>query len=368
MLLADVNSAHTRKWVSGLSSSIESIILFSLPSPLKDTFADYPNVKVFSFGSSQETVSKKNGSLGKLGYIRALGQIKKIIKTEKPDILHAHYATSYGLLGRLTRFRPFIVSVWGSDVYSFPRRSIIHRWLFNYNLKSADRILSTSHAMASEINKYFSANVIITPFGIDLEYFKKKKVSSVFSEKDVVLGTVKSLEQVYRIDKLIRVFAELKTMAPELSLKLLIVGDGSLKGKLEAQVKDLKIEEFVHFASKVEHTELVNYYNMLDVFVALSDSESFGVSIIEASACELPVVVSDVGGLPEVVDNGLTGYVLPRNDLGAISAKLHQLIKEPELRQKFGENGRKKVAREYDFSVNLKQMLALYKEFSDSKS
>ena len=94
-----------------------------------------------------------------------------ILKTFKPQLLHANYATSYGLLGAMTGFHPFVLSVWGSDVFTFPKKSFAHKMLFKYNLNKADKILSTSRFMSQEISKYTSKKIEITPFGVDLEKF-----------------------------------------------------------------------------------------------------------------------------------------------------------------------------------------------------
>src|SRR5690606_14690363 len=113
-------------------------------------------------------------------------------------ILHAHYATSYGLIGALSGFKPFVLSVWGADVYDFPRRSKLHKKLFQYNLKKADLILSTSEIMRNELKKYTAKEVLVTPFGVDTSVFCKKDIA----EKDnsvINIGTIKSLEEKYGI-------------------------------------------------------------------------------------------------------------------------------------------------------------------------
>ncbi len=362
LLLADANSAHTVKWATGLAAVIESISIFTLSSYDEQLYAAYSNVHIYSNSISNSTIRKRNGSAQKLSYLKTLRSLKKLIAELNPDIIHAHYASSYGLLGALCKSKPFIISVWGSDVFSFPKRSIFHRQIFKFNIHRANRVLSTSHVMAKEITKYSAKKITVIPFGINLDEFKQEKSISLFEQYDIVIGTIKTLEQVYRVDRLIRVFAKLTELEPNLPLKLLIAGDGSLRGELEQLVKELGITNRVVFTGKIEHAKVVPYYNMLDVFLALSESESFGVSVIEASACEVPVVVSNVGGLPEVVDDGSTGFVVPDDDIDFIAEKVRMLINDKKLRDSFGKNGREKVEKEYDFSVNLKQMLNVYND------
>src|SRR4030042_230985 len=86
-----------------------------------------------------------------------------------------HDILSYGFIGALSGFHPFIISVWGSDVYDFPYRSIFHKILLKHNLSKADIILSTSHAMADQVRKFTHKNILVTPFGIDLKRFSRNR-------------------------------------------------------------------------------------------------------------------------------------------------------------------------------------------------
>jgi glycosyltransferase involved in cell wall biosynthesis len=103
-----------------------------------------------------------------------------------------------------------------------------------------------------------------------------------------------------------------------------------------------------------------------DVFAILSilDSETFGVAAVEAAACSIPVVATRVGGLPEVVEDGITGLLVPPADIEKTADALISLIKSEELRSKMGSNGRNKVLIQYDWKNNLKSMIDLYRSLS----
>ncbi len=107
--------------------------------------------------------------------------------------------------------------------------------------------------------------------------------------------------------------------------------------------------------------------NKLDVYVALSrtHSESFGVAVIEASACGLPVVVADVGGLPEVVERDLTGFIVPPNDPAAAAKAIARLIGDGQLRRRMGDAGRAHVAAHYEWSACVDRALALFRSLID---
>jgi glycosyltransferase involved in cell wall biosynthesis len=361
LFLSDVNSAHTRKWAESLAKKGFEIGVFSLSPCKSDWFEAFTNITIFS--SVKLTPEQFIASdLSKVAYFKELRALKEIIKTFKPDIVHAHYATSYGLLGVLTKFKPLIISLWGSDIFDFPRKSILHRAVLKYNLKMADRVLSTSYVMAEETKKYTDRPVTVTPFGIDMDLFKPEKVESLFAPNDIVIGTIKVLDEVYGIDYLIKAFKILRDKHPELPLKLLIVGRGQQAEELKQLTVDLGVSADCIFTGFVNHSLVPHYHNMICIPCFLSNSESFGVAVLEASSCEKPVVVTNVGGLPEVVDEGVTGFIVPPRDEKAAADAIDKLISSASLRETFGKNGRKKVNQLYDWNKNLEDIIEIYND------
>ncbi len=361
LLLSDSNSAHTIRWSRSLTERGLDVAVFCL-SGFNKSDLNYERIKIYPFGFNDAFLYRKMGSLSKVLYIKALPALKSAIREFKPDIVHAHYASSYGILGALSNFHPYIVSVWGSDVYNFPRKSFIHKAAFKYPLRKADRILSTSKVMAGETRKYTDRKITVTPFGIDLGRFQKKSVNSVFSSGDIVVGTVKRLEEIYGIEFLIRAFKIVKDKFPEMPVKLLIVGGGSLEKKLKELASSLGISGDTIFTGRVPYDEVPEYHNMLDIYVTVSLNESFGVAILEASACERPVVVSNVGGLPDVVEDGITGFIVQPRDPEGTAAAIIKLLHDKNLRERMGKAGRETVKRAYDWDRNVNQMIEIYNE------
>lgn len=364
--LSDGASVHTKKWVISLLKLGHTIHLYSLhtfDSAIYEPFKEQFSYTIHNL-NKQKT---KWGGINKVSYFKVIPEIKKIIRSFNPDIVHSHFASSYGLLGAKTGFHPFIISTWGSDVFEFPLRSAIHKNILKNNFSKADRILSTSYVMATEANKYTKKAIEVTPFGIDINVFKanksiKKSTITPFSDTDILIGTAKALEDKYAIDHLIRAFTILEKKYPELPLKLCIVGKGSAENKLKKLTENLNIKDKVYFAGQIDHTIIPDYLNCLDVFVALSLEESFGVAVIEAGACEKAVVVSDEGGLPEVVDDGVTGFIVSKGDITLAAEKIEKLINDPNLRNSLGRAGRLRVKKLYNWQVCVKQMEDIYKE------
>lgn len=367
LILGSYGSPHILKWSKSLASRGIEICLVSFHSLEGDLYKDYPNIKVYSLNvlPKRNLNSTKVGKFSKLNYLRGLPKLKRIIKNFKPDIVHSHYASGYGLIGALSGFKPFIISVWGADVYLFPKISIVHKLTFKFILSRADKILSTSNIMAEETKKYTRKKILITPFGIDLNKFGPKKVESIFKKDDIVLGTIRNLSPRYGIEVLLEAFKFLKEKFIQFPLKLLIVGGGELESKLKKLACDLNVKESVVFTGLVNYDKVSEYHNMIDVFIALSDDdshESFGVAIIEASATEKPVVVTNVGGLKEVVKDGETGFIIKPNDPIEAAKYIEKLILNKSLREEMGKNGRKRVSELYDFRNNLDQMIQIYYE------
>jgi glycosyltransferase involved in cell wall biosynthesis len=223
--------------------------------------------------------------------------------------------------------------------------------------------------MVKETLRYTNKSITVTPFGVDAEVFRPKTVENIFEKDSIVIGTIKTLEKKYGIDYLIKAFSIVKKKHSGLKLKLLIVGGGSEEESLKQLTRDLNIETDTVFTGKIRYDDVVSYYNMLDIYVAVSvlDSESFGVAVLEASSCEKPVIVSDVGGLPEVVENGVTGIIVKVKDIDNTAAAIEQLIIDEPLRRQYGINGRNRVLKNYNWKENVKHMLSIYDEVLNNK-
>jgi glycosyltransferase involved in cell wall biosynthesis len=349
--LASAKSVHTRRWVNYFASKGHSIELVSF-----EQGEGYDSRVVIHALPRRLPLNLDCFFAGSL--------VRSILRRSKIDILHAHYASSYGTIGRYCNFHPYIVSVWGSDVFEFPRRSPLHRMLLRRNLASADKVCSTSKTMASEIHKYCANSVEITPFGIDCAQFQPSS-SDKHSEGEFVVGTVKSLEPVYGIEYLIRAFALLvRRYTGKTKLRLVIAGDGYLLAALQALTRELKIEHLTRFVGHISHEQVPQLLRKFSVFANLSNNESFGVAALEASACGLPVIATNVGNLPEIIRNLKTGIIVPARDPQATSEALFELLNDDQMRVNLGQAGRQFVLKHYDWIVNAIRLEDVYRSVS----
>src|SRR5947209_5352507 len=151
--LADAGSIHTRRWVEYFADRRHEVHLLSMRP------AEYARVKVHWI----------RPPLGRGGYLPAALAARRVVRALAPDLVHAHYASSYGLWGALSGFHPLVLSVWGSDVHDFPRRGPLQRRLLEWNLGRADVLCATSEALGRETAVYApaGASIHLTPFGVD---------------------------------------------------------------------------------------------------------------------------------------------------------------------------------------------------------
>ena len=357
LIISDAQSVHTQRWVSSLNEKGVEVVLYSI-KPYLDDFYSSRNIKCYFFDlfSYKRDKSGIKGALKR--HFQAVKHLKKVLKEVKPDILHAHYVTSYSLIAAMSGFHPLIVSIWGSDVYIFPKQLKINEYIVRYTLKKADKILSTSHVMAKEASKYTDKNIDITPFGVDTELFKR----SVAPPKDkFVIGSVKTLSYKYGTEYLIRAFKVVVDNNPNLNCYLELVGKGPDEVKLKNLAHRLGISDRVIFTGYIRNDILPRIFDRFSIACYMSLSESFGVSAIEAMSCNCPVVASDADGFKEVIDNGVTGIIVPKYDYNGAARAIQTFIDDPSKIITMGAAGRAKVSALYEWSDNVDTMISIYK-------
>ena len=339
-LLGPANSIHLQRWAAALVARGHAVSVVSQHRVERWLLPERADVHWLPHE-------------GQSGYFTNTLALRRHLASWRPDLLNVHYASGYGTTGALARFRPTLLSVWGSDVYDFPYESAVKGWLVRKILRRATAVASTSHAMAAQVRRLTPErrDIAVTPFGVDLARF----AAQPSPRGPLTIGIVKSLAAKYGVDLLLRAFAGLcadaDVRAAHPACRLLIVGDGPQHDELVRLAAQLGIAERTQFVGAVPHTDVPHWLRQLDIYAAPSrlDSESFGVAVIEAGACGLPVVVSDAGGLPEVVAAGETGLVVPRDDVPALQAALKRLVLDAELRERLGRQGRAHVEREYEW-------------------
>lgn len=354
--LAPANNYHTVKWCNWFHSRGHEVSVISFVDGIIE------GTKIYWIDSGAESSSS---DVKKLKYLLQARKVKKIIEFIKPDIVNAHYATSYGTVAALSGINGYILSVWGSDIYDFPNKSLFHKLLLKYSLYRATYIFSTSKSMAIETNKYTNKKIEITPFGIDMDLFNPNKRKIDGSEKkDFVVGTIKALTTKYGIEEILRAVAIVKNTYPEINLKLRIAGKGENEFKYKKIAKQINVDSITTWLGFISQEQAAVEWANMDVAIIAStlESESFGVSAVEAEACETPIIITDIPGLMEATSPGVTSLVVKRKNANDIAEAIYYLYKHEEERRMMGEAGRKYVLERYNIKDCFENIELLYKE------
>jgi glycosyltransferase involved in cell wall biosynthesis len=301
--------------------------------------------------------------LGKARYIVHARKVSRLIRERQPDLLHAMHLTSYGFLGALSGYHPFLASVWGMDIFEAPGLTPLHRWITRYALSRADAVTATGPALADATMRFMppGRDVHSIPYGVDLDRFRPAEAPA--PQGRAVIGTVSRLSREKGLHHLIDAVAssELRKAAT-----VRIAGEGPERARLEAQVRERGLEGVVEFAGWLDYDDVPAFLRSLDIFVLPSLFEGFGVAAVEASAAGLPVVASQVQGLPDVVIDGETGILFPPADPAALARAIGNLLHDPMRARAMGEAGRAFVSQRYDWSRNAAEMERLYIQLAGS--
>lgn len=341
--LAPANSAHIKKWCKWFNEhDNETYVVSFVRDNIVGTYVYYIDSGVDAGGSDSN----------KIRYLFKARTVKKTIAQINPDIVNVHYATSYGTVAALAGIKKYVLSVWGSDIYDFPNKSMLHKMMLKYSLKKATYLFSTSQAMADEAHKYTDKNIEITPFGVDLQMFtpaKRNRPYHVSEDGRFIVGTVKSLLPKYGIDYLIEAVSLVKRKHPEIPIELRIAGKGEYEKEYKKLAKIKGIDEITTWLGFVSQNNAAKEWANMDIAIIPStlESESFGVSAVEAQACGTPVIISDIPGLMEATSPGKSSVVVPRNNAEAIAEAIVDLFQNNEKRIKTGQVGREYVSERY---------------------
>ena len=342
--LADAPHVHTRRWIEHFVAQGHACTVISF-RPAEMRGVDVRYVEGFE-------------RLGKARYLIHARRVGRAIRALEPDLVHALHLTSYGFLGALASVRPLIISVWGTDILEAPHLTPFHRWLTRFSLARADQITATGLHLATETARHVSGTkpVTVVPYGVDLARFS----SLPRAKRDaVVIGTAARLSPEKGLRHLLRAFALLRErLGDQVSLR--IAGEDQENGAHQRLARKLGIADATEFLGEIEHSAVPAFLQSIDIFALPSIYESFGVAAVEAAAMSLPVVGSNVYGIPDVVVDGATGLLVPAKDAVALAEALESLVRDRARRLRMGEAGRAYVAARYDWSENVRQMERVY--------
>lgn len=352
------SSSHIQKWCNWFSTHGHEVHLISFTDDKVENANQYKlNISVDAHGSEFQ----------KIKYLFTGHQINKLIKEINPDVVNVHYATSYGLAVALSGVKRYILSVWGADVYDFPKKSFIHKLLLKYSLKRASYIFSTSKAMACETSLYTKKHIDITPFGVDTDLFSPNKRTRN-DDGMVVIGTVKALTDKYGIRNILEAVAIVREIS-SVPIRLRIAGKGPKAQEYKDLALSLKIDDITDWLGFISQEDAAIEWANMDIAVIPStlESESFGVSAVEAEASGTAVIISDIPGLMEATQPNITSIVVKRNESKQLAESIISLINDRERIRSLGYHGREYALNVYSIDTcffHIEELLRKYSEIN----
>ena len=313
------------------------------------------SVPTYNLGISQ----KYSQTQGKWKYPLSMVRARRLIRKIKPDIIHAHYATSGGLAALVSGFHPAIVTVHGSDLINNVKSSIwrpLLKRIFNY----ADCVNVVSQEL-SEIALSFEVSrekiEILTP-GIDTEKFAF--VERPQFERTSVLNMIctRRLESVFDHFKILDALVILKEK--NINFKMTFAGNGSLLGDMKQHVKSIGLSDRVNFLGRVTNSELSTVLANNDIYLSASKWDGTSLSLLEAMASGLFPIVSDINANSAWIENEFNGFLHKVGNADDLTNCILKFIDNPKIMQKAIQHNRKQVCEKADRNTNMKLLESIY--------
>lgn len=244
------------------------------------------------------------------------GKIVEIVRSNKLDLLHVHYAIPHAsaallakqILAEDNKDIPVLTTLHGTDI-TLVGREASYEPVVSWSINHSDAVTAVSKSLVEDTLEHFQVKreVLMIPNFIDFDRFNKKPKEhfkkAIAPNNEKILVHTSNFRKVKRVDDVIRLFHIVQHKIPS---KLLLIGDGPERSNIEKTCRELKVCDKVTFLGKQEAIEEI--LSVCDLFILPSERESFGLSALEAMACEVPVISTNVGGLAEVNIHGKTGY------------------------------------------------------------
>ena len=351
---------HTRRWAEYFVDNGYEVDLISQEKYKEN---DFKKVKLHLLKRIKPQIRIISFPINLLFYVI---QTKRIIKKINPSILHSHFVANYGIIGALTGFHPFIVTVWGSDILLLPKKSRIIKVFVKFALKKADLITCSGENLRDAVVSYGinPQKIKLISHGVDLEKFQPQekdrnliKKLSIFSSPTII--SIRNFEPVYNIETLIRSIPLILEKIPD--AKFIIAGRGTQEKYLKNLAKSLGILDSIRFVGWIAHNELPKYFSLSDIYVSTSLSDGLSISLLEAISCKIAPVVTDIPASCKIIKDKKNGFIFPIKDTKSLAEKVIFLLKNKNIRKKFGNINRKMIEEKEDYYKCMAKMEKIYK-------
>jgi len=292
-----------------------------------------------------------------------------VVKYEKLDLLHVHYAIPHASAAYMAKqilategIRiPVVTTLHGTDI-TLVGKDASFAPVVTFSINASDGITAVSENLRTETYDHFNItkDIRVIPNFVDMERFSRQRKDhfkkAICPNDEYLIVHTSNFRKVKRVEDAVKVFYRIRQQVPS---KLLLVGDGPERSNVEKLCRELGTCEDIRFLGKLEAIEEV--LSVSDLFLMPSEKESFGLAALEAMACEVPVISSNAGGLPELNIDGETGYALPIGDIEGMTEKALHILATPQRLQEFKKRALQR-AQELEVSKVVPLYEALYQE------
>jgi len=360
--LADGSQIHSYRWIQYFSEKGHDIHLISSNESI---FEPLHNVTVHRLPSSDALKR-----WGKISYLKTtlsnIIKARKLVRIINPDIVHAHYLTDYGLMGYFVHFPLFVVTLWGSDILVTPKKSLFNKIMAIMILNNAKLITCDSDIARNECLKYTRhyENVHVIQWGIDLSIFHERKSDYPKDITFTILST-RNAGPIYNLDVIIQSipFVIKKYQNVRYILKFALTWNDDQESELRQLAHSLNVTNYIEFVHKfIDYNKIPELLYGADVFISVPSSDSSSVSLHEAMACGLPVIVSDIPANHEWITDGYNGFIVPVRNPEKLANSIIHLIEKPDLKQLFGKRNTQIIRDRADREKHMAHMENLYQQ------
>jgi N-acetyl-alpha-D-glucosaminyl L-malate synthase BshA len=296
-------------------------------------------------------------------------KMARVAETENLDLLHVHYAIPHSISAILARESlkpqrklPVITTLHGTDITLVGAdRSYLP--ITRYGIMQSDGVTAISNYLKqATIETFQYEKIIVIPNFICATDYQRHAIPELKDRLspggEPLMVHVSNFRPVKRPLDCVEIFARVLTRG--VSARLVMVGDGSERTSAEHRARGLGIFDKCSFVGK--QPNIVDYLSVADLLLLPSEQESFGLAALEAMACEVPVIASNVGGIPEVVTDGETGYLSQVGDVEKMSEDAIKLLRDPELRQQLGLQARISAVSRYSTDLVIPRYIEFYEQ------
>lgn len=340
-LLGDATSPHVQRWAREMLQRDYKVSLVTARP------ASIDGVTVRAIRPVQRS----------LDWLFRVQETRRHVAELAPDLLHAHYVTSYGYLAARCGQHPLVMTAWGSDLLVTPHKNAWMRWLTGWTLRQADLITGDSASLMSAVADFRPPGAAEEiHWGVELQRFHPTPWSH---KQGSQLVSLRAWEPNYNIDTIIEAFAQVQARRPDAHLQLHLLGGGSLEGALRQQVRAAQLEDRVLFHGRLDDAGMTRVLAQSKVSISVPTSDATSVALLESMACGLAVVASNLQANQHWID---PQWLVTARDATALAARLEALLSNDPIAEQAGLQNATRIARDGDRAVQMNRMHALYQQ------